>query len=148
MLLFRHELVSTAIHPLLLTQFIWHSSTCRAVVGYWHMNVHWLRVQLMLWSQIKLTSYDFTYLHITGEFDNRPGTGRFLRIFSCVVTYCTGADRRLIWLHRPMPDRAPCGVVKEQPETVRCLTDFTRIFRCNGEFVYIKICHHFSKETG
>jgi len=50
----------------------------------------------MLWSQTKLTTYDFTYLHITGEFDNRPGTGRFLRIFSCVVTYRTGAGRRLI----------------------------------------------------
>jgi len=33
----------------------------------------------MLWSQIKLTSYDFSDLHITGEFDNRPGTGRFLK---------------------------------------------------------------------
>ena len=46
----------------------------------------------MLQSQIKLTSYDFTDLHITGKFDNRPGTGRF---FSCVVTYRTGAGRRL-----------------------------------------------------
>jgi len=52
-------------------------------------------VSLMLWSQIKLTSYDFTDLHITGEFDNRPGTERFLRIFSCMVTYRTGAGRRL-----------------------------------------------------
>jgi len=51
---------------------------------------------LMLWSQIKLTSYDFTNLHITGKFDNRPGTGRFFRIFSRVVTYRTGARRRLI----------------------------------------------------
>jgi len=50
---------------------------------------------LMLRSQIKLTSYDFSDLHITGEFDNRPGTGRFLRIFFCVVTYRTGAGRRL-----------------------------------------------------
>jgi len=49
----------------------------------------------MLWSQIKLTSYDFSDLHITGEFDNRPGTGRFLRFFFCVVTYRTGAGRRL-----------------------------------------------------
>ena len=49
----------------------------------------------MLRSQIKLTSYDFKDLHITGEFDNRPGTGRFLRIFFCVVTYRTGAGRRL-----------------------------------------------------
>jgi len=29
---------------------------------------------LMLWSQIKLTSYDFSDVHITGEFNNRPGT--------------------------------------------------------------------------
>jgi len=50
---------------------------------------------VMLWSQIKLTSYDFSDLHITGKFDNRPGTGQFLRIFSCVVTYRTGAGRRL-----------------------------------------------------
>ena len=49
----------------------------------------------MLWSQIKLTSYDFSDVHITGEFDNRPGIGQFLRIFSCVVTYHTGAVRRL-----------------------------------------------------
>ena len=48
----------------------------------------------MLWSKIKLTSYDFSDLHITGEFDNRPGTGRFLRKFSCVVTYRTGAGQR------------------------------------------------------
>ena len=32
----------------------------------------------MLRSQIKLTSYDFSDLHTTGEFDNRPGTGRAL----------------------------------------------------------------------
>jgi len=49
----------------------------------------------MLWSQIKLTSYDFSVVHITGEFDNRPGTGRFLRCFSCLVTYRTGAVRRM-----------------------------------------------------
>ena len=52
-------------------------------------------ISLMLWSQIKLTSYDFSDLHITSEFDNRPGTGRFLRILSCVLTYRTGAGRRL-----------------------------------------------------
>jgi len=49
----------------------------------------------MLWVKIKLTSYDFSDLQITGEFDNRPGKRRFLRIFSCVVTYRTGAGRRL-----------------------------------------------------
>ena len=49
----------------------------------------------MIRSQIKLTPYDFSDLQITGEFDNRPGTGRFLSFFSCVVTYCTGAARRL-----------------------------------------------------
>jgi len=50
---------------------------------------------IMLWSQIKLTSYDFSDVHVTGEFDNRPGTGGFLGIFSCVVTYRTGAVRYL-----------------------------------------------------
>jgi len=46
-------------------------------------------------AMVKLTSYDFSDLHITGEFKNRPGTGRYLRIFSCVVTYRTRAGRRL-----------------------------------------------------
>ena len=49
----------------------------------------------MLRSQIKLTLYDFSHLHITGEFDNRPGTGQSLRIFFCMVTYRTGAGQRL-----------------------------------------------------
>jgi len=38
---------------------------------------------LMLWSQIKLTSYDFRDLQIT-DYDNRPGTGRFVTFFPCV----------------------------------------------------------------
>jgi len=50
----------------------------------------------MLWSQIKPTSYDYSDLHISSEFDNRPGIGGFLRNFSCVVTYRTGGGRRLI----------------------------------------------------
>jgi len=66
----------------------------------------------MLRSQIKLTSYDFSNLHITDEFDNRPGTGRFLRIFSCVVTYRTGAGRRL-YIKTSADAR---------PGTVRCRT--------------------------
>ena len=66
----------------------------------------------MLWSQIELTSYDFSDLHITGEFDNRPGTGRFLRFFSCVVTYRTGAGRRL-YIKTSADAR---------PGTVRCRT--------------------------
>jgi len=57
------------------------------------ISISWRPV--MLWSQIKLTSYDVSDLHITGEFDNRLGTGRFLLSFSCVVTYRTGAGRRL-----------------------------------------------------
>jgi len=32
----------------------------------------------MLWSQIKLTSYDFSDVHITGEIDNRPIFKNFL----------------------------------------------------------------------
>ena len=59
----------------------------------------------MLWSQIKLTSYEFSDFHLTGECDNRPGTGRFLRIIFCVVTYHTGAGRRLYMIHHPMPGR-------------------------------------------
>ena len=97
---------------------------------------------LMLWSQIKLTSYDFSDVHITGEFDNRPGTGRFLGIFSCVVTYRNGAVRRLYLKHRPVLARAPydvvrcpAGVVKDKPDTVRCPADFTRIFTCNDTFI-------------
>jgi len=70
----------------------------------------------MLWSQIKVTSYDFSDLHISGEFDNRPGTGRFLRNFSCVVTYRTGAGRRLYMVTS---------------------VDFTRILTCNDEYIYI-----------
>ena len=43
-----------------------------------HMRVTLiLKLYVMLWSQIKLTSDDFSDVHITGEFDNRPGTGRF-----------------------------------------------------------------------
>ena len=36
-----------------------------------------------------------------------------------------------------MPGRAPYGVVRDQPDTVRCPADFTRFFRCNGEFIII-----------
>jgi len=68
-------------------------------------------------------------VHITGEFDNRPGTGRFLRIFSCVVTYRTGAVRRLYMKTSADVVRCPAGVVKDQPDTVRCPADFTRFLR-------------------
>jgi len=62
--------------------------------------------------EIKVSSYDFSDVHITGEFDNRPGTGQFLRIFSCLVTYRTGAVRRLY-----MKTSADA-----RPGTVRCRT--------------------------
>ena len=37
----------------------------------------------------KLTSYDFSDVHITDKFDNRPGTGRFLKNFLllCHISY-------------------------------------------------------------
>jgi len=84
----------------------------------------------MLRSQIKLTSYDFSDVQITGEFDNRPGTERFLRIFSGVVTYRTGAVRRLYMKtsagaqpgtvrHRTMPGRAPYGARTDTVGIVR-----------------------------
>jgi len=43
----------------------------------WHYALN-----IMLWSQMQLTPYDFSDLQIDGEFDNRPGTGRFLRILN------------------------------------------------------------------
>jgi len=95
-----------------------------------------------LWSQIELTSYDSSDLHITGEFDNRPGTGRFLGIFSCVVTYRTGDDRRLYMITcvyaRPGTVRwrtVQAGVVRESQR-------LTRIFKCNDGYNYIKILHY------
>jgi len=109
----------------------------------------------MLWSQIKLTSYDFSDLHITGKYDIQPGTGRFSRIFSYVVTYRTGAGRRLYMITsadaRPDIVRCPAGVVRDQPDTVRCPAELTRMkqnFKCNDVYINIKICHHSSKETG
>jgi len=55
------------------------------------INVHYpIKTYQCLWSQ--KTLYDFSDLQITGEFENRPGTGR---IFPCVVTGRTGAGRRL-----------------------------------------------------
>jgi len=58
---------------------------------------------IMLWSQIKLTSYDFSDFHITG---------RFLRFFSCMFTYRTGAGRRLYTITS----------ADARPGTVRCRT--------------------------
>ena len=60
----------------------------------------------------KLTSYDFSDLHITGEFENRQGTGRFLRMLSCLFTYRTGAGRRLYMITS----------ADARPDTVRCRT--------------------------
>jgi len=98
----------------------------------------------MLWSQIKLTSYDFTDLHITGEFDNRLGNGRFLRIFSCVVTYRTGAGRRLT-----SADARP-GTVRRCKRSAGHLTVPGRFYANfqvqSGEFIYIKNCHNSSKK--
>ena len=109
----------------------------------------------MLWSQIKLTSYDFSDLHITGEFDNRRAPDDFSEIYiewSHIVRAPAGV---FICKHRPMPGRAPydivrcpAGVVRDQPDTVRCPADFIRIFTCNDEYIYIKIRHHSSNETG
>ena len=100
----------------------------------------------MLWSQIKLTTYDFSDLQITGEFDNRPGTGRFLRNFSCVVTYRTAGGRRLYMISsgdaRPGTVRCPDGVVRDQPDTVQCPANFAQmkhIFTRNDENNNIKM---------
>ena len=108
-------------------------------------------MKLTLWSQIKLTSYYFSDLHITGEFDNPPVTGRFLGISSCVVTYRTSAGRRLYMITsvdaRPGCVRCPAGVIRDQPDTVRCPGYFRRIFTCNNVYIYIKFRHHSFTET-
>jgi len=89
-------------------------------------------ILLMLCLQIKLTSYDFSDLHITGEFDNRPGTGRLLRFFSCVVTYRTGAGRRLYMITSAYA----------RPGTVRCCMVSGR--RCKKSAGHRTILHEFS----
>ena len=66
-----------------------------------------------------MTPYD-----ITGEFENRKGIGRFLRIFSCVVIdlYGKGAGQRLFMITsanaRPGTVQYLAGVVRDQPGTV------------------------------
>ena len=93
----------------------------------------------MLRSQIKLTSYDFSDVQITGEFDNRPGTGRFLRIFSGMVTYRTGAFRRLYMKtsagarpgtvrHRTVPRRRCKRSAGHRTVPGRFYTNFSRAF--------------------
>jgi len=39
--------------------------------------IYVLTAAIMLWPQIKLTSYDFSDVHITGEFDNRRAPDYF-----------------------------------------------------------------------
>jgi len=56
----------------------------------------------MLRSQIKLTSYEFSDLHITGKFDNRPGTGRASADLLSDYWKFLALVR-----HRTMPGRAP-----------------------------------------
>jgi len=97
----------------------------------------------MLWSQIKLTSYDFSDLHITSEFDNRPGTERFLSIFSCVVTYRTGAGRRLYIKTSAdaRPGTVRCRTVPDRrcKRSAKHRTVPGRFYTCNKEYIYIKI---------
>ena len=98
----------------------------------------------MLRSQIKLTSYDFSDLHIIGEFDNRPGTGRFLRNLPCVVTYRTGAGRRLYM--KTSADARPGSVRRRTVPGRRSKRStghrtvpgrFYTIFTCNDEYICI-----------
>ena len=105
-----------------------------------HLIISTLRkMTVMLWSQIKLTPYDFSDLQITGEFKNGRSSGRFLKNFSCVVTDRMDAGRRLYM-------KTLAGVERDQPGT-----DFTRIsqfFKSNDVYIIIKIRCLSSKETG
>ena len=101
----------------------------------------------MLRSQIKLTSYDFSGLHITGKFDNRPGTGPFKKI-SCVVTYRTGAGRRLYM--KTSADARPGPVRRCKRSTGHCTVPGRFYTNCHVQwwiYMYIKIRHHTFKET-
>ena len=101
----------------------------------------------MLWLQIKLTSYDSSDVHITGEIDNRPGTRRFLTIFFCVVTYRTGTVRRLYM-------KTSAGA---RPGTVQCRTvPCRRYIRSAGHRTvpgrfytnfHVKNCIHLHKKS-
>jgi len=101
--------------------------------------------ELLLWSEIKLTSYEFSDLQITGEFDNRPGTGRFKKKFSCVVTYRTGAAGVCIRTQRLMLGRAPYDIVSYVRHCTvpgrRCkrFTRMIQTFTCNDVHVYTLI---------
>ena len=68
----------------------------------------------MIWSQMKLTPYEFRDLQLADKFENRPGTGQFFTFFQCVVTNLTGAGRRLCMITSadggPKPHRAPYDV--------------------------------------
>jgi len=92
----------------------------------------------VLRTALKTPEYCVPKRGVSPPFDNRPGTGRFLRIslaWSHIVPAPSGV---CIWKHRPVPGRAPydivrCpdGVVKDQPDTVRCrpiLHEFSRAF--------------------
>ena len=100
----------------------------------------------MLWSQIKLTSYDFSDLDTTGEFDNRPDTRRFFKNFLLRGHIAFGRWPASVYENicrcpaglRTMSGWCPAGVVRDQPENVRRSADFTRIFTCNNIYIYIK----------
>jgi len=88
------------------------------------------------------------------KFDNRPGTGQFLRILSCVVTYRTGAGRRMYMKtsadarsgsvrRRTVPGRRCKRSTRHRMVPGRFCTNFT----CNDDYMYIKIRHHTTKET-
>jgi len=138
-----HENAFVRGSPCMCYMFYTFRFTYILIISVWQILPLFLsRQPVMLRSQIKLTSYDFSDLHITGEFDNRPGTGRFLRICLCVVTYRTGAGRRLYmktsadsWPGTVRRRTCPAGVVRDQPDTVRCPVDFSRIFTCNNEYI-------------
>jgi len=99
----------------------------------------------MLWSQLKLTSYDFSDLHVTGEFDNRPSTGRYLRIFLLLDHIAYGRRPGSVYINI---GRCPSGVVRNQSGTEQSPYDCTQMKRtCNDVYTYIKCRQYFSNET-
>jgi len=90
----------------------------------------------MLWSQIKLSPYYFNDLQISGESDNRPGTGRFSSFFLALLQIVRA---RLYMV--TLAVRRPAGVFR-----VRHFTQMKQFYTCNDVYVEIIIRHYASQK--
>jgi len=90
----------------------------------------------MLWSQIKIPPNNFSYLQITSEFENCQTPDIFSAFFPCVVTFRTGAGRRLY------------NYDNIGRWHFRLTTQMKQISMCNDDYINMIFCHHASKGRG